>query len=121
MSYLTTLLRPACLQKFVLSSFFRIQQLDSCTPKLETTSILLSQNLISVRFHHRNERVFRKIRGGGRPLREGIVKPEGGKYGWRAVFPEDGQYTTNPLPIIKMGGRHPETGMCMLNLHYYSY
>lgn len=121
MSYLTTLLRPACLQKFVLSNFFRIQQLDLCTPKLETTSILLSQNLISVRFHHRNERVFRKIRGGGRPLREGIVKPEGGKYGWRAVFPEDGQYTTNPLPIIKMGGRHPETGMCMLNLHYYSY
>lgn len=109
MSYLTHFLRPANLQKFVFNSFFKVCNLDVCTPQLTPAN----QNLITIRFHHRNERVFRKIRGGGRPVREGVVIPEGSKYGWRAVFPEDGQYTTNPLPIIKMGGRHPETGMSL--------
>ncbi|GFS43239.1 39S ribosomal protein L2, mitochondrial [Trichonephila inaurata madagascariensis] len=71
---------------------------------------LVSQCVNNVRYAWRNERVFRKIRGGGRPVREGVVPPEPNKYRFSPVFPEDGQYTTRPLPIIKMGGRHPETG-----------
>lgn len=72
---------------------------------------MLYQSLIPVRFNWRNERVFRPIRGGGRPVREGVVIPEGKKYGFRPIYPADGKYTTDPLPILKMGGRHPDTGM----------
>ncbi|KFM83087.1 39S ribosomal protein L2, mitochondrial, partial [Stegodyphus mimosarum] len=79
-------------------------------PNIKATPQLFDPNITSVRFTRRNERVFRKIRGGGRPLREGIVPPEPRIYGWRPVYPADGKYTTKPLPIIKLGGRHPETG-----------
>lgn len=95
----------------IFTGFSRTLLPSSYNVKLEPLFPLLSPNLTPVRFpHHRNERIFRKIRGGGRPVREGVVIPVGRKYGWRPVYPEDGQYTTNPLPIIKMGGRHPETG-----------
>jgi len=78
--------------------------------KMQPESSLITYSIINVRCWHHNDRVFRKIRGGGRPLPEGVIKPEGRIYGWRPVYPEDGKYTTRPLPIIKLGGRDPETG-----------
>lgn len=36
--------------------------------------------------------------------------PEAHIYNWRPYLPADGQYTTVPLPIHKMGGRDLETG-----------
>lgn len=36
--------------------------------------------------------------------------PESHYYNWRPYLPEDGSYTTIPLPIFKMGGRDMETG-----------
>lgn len=36
--------------------------------------------------------------------------PEAHKYNWRPYLPDDGQYTTRPLPIFKMAGRDIETG-----------
>lgn len=105
---LLNVLRSTTLHNFTCNSFLRTLQ---CKINFEPPSDIMCQNLTQIRFHHRNERVFRKIRGGGRPVREGVVIPEPKKYGWRPVYPKDGQYTTNPLPIIKMGGRHPETGM----------
>lgn len=36
--------------------------------------------------------------------------PEPFIYNWRPYLPEDGSYTTRPLPIYKMGGRDMETG-----------
>lgn len=108
MSFLHVLHTSSNVQRTFINSLFKALQLDLSNTKSE--SFLIGQNLISVRFK-RNERVFRSIRGGGRPLPEGVVPPEPRKYGWRPVYPEDGKYTTNPLPIIKMGGRHPETGI----------
>lgn len=78
--------------------------------KLQSESSLIANVVINVRCWHHNDRVFRKIRGGGRPVPEGVTPPEPKKYGWRPVYPEDGKYTTRPLPIIKLGGRDPETG-----------
>ncbi|KAG8177878.1 hypothetical protein JTE90_004272 [Oedothorax gibbosus] len=104
----------------VLSTAINLQRLTlretvKTALRLDTASIkpaipLVNHCLVDVRYARRNERVFRKIRGGGRPVMEGVVKPEPKKYGWRPVLPEDGVYTTKPLPVIKMGGRHPETG-----------
>ncbi|UYV79581.1 MRPL2 [Cordylochernes scorpioides] len=33
---------------------------------------------------------------------------EPGKYAWKVVKPEDGKYTTEPLKVIKLGGRNEE-------------
>ncbi|XP_015910192.1 large ribosomal subunit protein uL2m [Parasteatoda tepidariorum] len=94
----------ACLSNSVKSTF------GLNLSKLSYESPLMSYAVINVRYKHHNDRVFRKIRGGGRPLPQGVIPPEPKKYGWRPVYPEDGEYTTRPLPIIKMGGRDPETG-----------
>lgn len=42
------------------------------------------------------------------PFKYKTVKAVG--YRERPVYPEDGQYTTRPLRVIKMGGRDPVTG-----------
>ncbi|GIY94924.1 39S ribosomal protein L2, mitochondrial [Caerostris extrusa] len=109
MSFLNMLSLTVNLQKRLLTDTLKlVARLDPVTVKPEIP--LVTQCLDIVRYSRRNERVFRKIRGGGRPVMEGVVPPEPQKYGWRPVLPEDGIYTTRPLPIIKMGGRHPETG-----------
>ncbi|KAF8769936.1 39S ribosomal protein L2, mitochondrial-like [Argiope bruennichi] len=107
MSVLNILSLTLNLQKRLLTD-----TLKSTMVRVDCASVdsLVNHCVTAVRYAWRNERVFRKIRGGGRPVREGVVPPEKSKYGWRPVLPEDGQYTTRPLPIIKMGGRHPETG-----------
>ncbi|XP_054721105.1 39S ribosomal protein L2, mitochondrial-like [Uloborus diversus] len=106
MSFLHVLQTSLNIQKSCLIN------LSKCLLNFNTNpeTSLFGQTLISVRFHRRNQRIFRKIRGGGRPVPPGVVPPEPSKYGWRPVYPEDGKYTIKPLPIIKMGGRHPETG-----------
>lgn len=71
-------------------------------PELYGTS--LNFQLTNVRYR------YNKIRGGGRPLPEGMIPPKQCTYGWRPVLPADGEYTTKPLPIVKLGGRDPETG-----------
>ncbi|GFT10192.1 39S ribosomal protein L2, mitochondrial [Nephila pilipes] len=109
MSVLNVLSMAVNMQKrFLTDTLKSVMRLDLMSVKPEVP--LVSQCVTSVRYARRNERVFRKIRGGGRPVPEGVVPPEPKKYGWRPVYPEDGQYTTRPLPIIKLGGRHPETG-----------
>lgn len=42
--------------------------------------------------------------------KKGKKYPEAYIYNWRPYLPEDGGYTTRPLPIHKMGGRDLETG-----------
>ncbi|PRD30731.1 UNVERIFIED_CONTAM: Mrpl2 [Trichonephila clavipes] len=95
-------------RRFLTDTLKSVMRLDLMSVKPDMP--LVSQCVNNVRYAWRNERVFRKIRGGGRPVREGVVPPEPNKYRFSPVYPEDGQYTTRPLPIIKMGGRHPETG-----------
>jgi len=56
----------------------------------------------------RSMRASRRIRGYPRPLCKGVVRPEPMKYGYRLPKPEE--YTTEPLRIKKLAGRHPETG-----------
>lgn len=57
-------------------------------------------------------RNVRPILGWPRPYNwnKGKKYPEPHKYNWLPYLPEDGSYTTKPLPIYKMGGRDLETG-----------
>lgn len=55
-------------------------------------------------------KVVRRIRGLPRPRPPGEIPPEPMKYKFKVHFPADGKYTTKPLKITKLGGRHPETG-----------
>jgi large subunit ribosomal protein L2 len=57
-------------------------------------------------------RNVRPITGWPRPhlWNKGKDYPEAHTYNWLPYLPEDGQYTTRPLPIFKMGGRDLETG-----------
>ena len=45
-----------------------------------------------------------------RPLPPFKIRPEANKYRFKPIYPEDGRYTTRPLPIQKLGGRDPVTG-----------
>lgn len=55
-------------------------------------------------------KMVRAIRGGGRPVPPGVIKPEPHKYKFKVDFPEDGKYTIKKLKVTKMGGRDPVTG-----------
>lgn len=61
---------------------------------------------------HRNWANVRPIMGWPRKhlYKKGKKYPEPHKYNWLPYLPEDGQYTTRPLPIHKMAGRDLQTG-----------
>lgn len=75
------------------------------------TSLLtlqLETQLQSVRC--KSMRASRRIRGYPRPLLESVQRPYPHKYGWLPTLPADHVYTTEKLPIRKLGGRDPVTG-----------
>lgn len=84
------------------------QQRQSPTTLLYDVLALAALDVQNVRT--RTMRASRRIRGYPRPLLKNIVRPEPSKYGFIPLLPEDGKYTTEKLPIRKLGGRHPETG-----------
>lgn len=74
---------------------------------------LITSSLINyIQVRNRVWTNVRPITGWPRPyLRQrGKKYPEPHKYNWLPYLPQDGQYTTQPLPIFKMGGRDLETG-----------
>ncbi|KAK8771939.1 hypothetical protein V5799_024819 [Amblyomma americanum] len=75
------------------------------------TSLLTAQletQLQSVRC--KSMRASRRIRGHPRPLLDNVQRPEPHKYAWLPILPADRVYTTEKLPIRKLGGRDPVTG-----------
>lgn len=78
------------------------------TKFLNCTSSLINYQPV----RHRNWANLRPIMGWPRKhlYNKGKKYPEPYIYNWRPYLPEDGLYTTQPLPIYKMGGRDLETG-----------
>lgn len=80
------------------------------------TAELLKSSLSSLINHqqvrHRIWTNVRPITGWPRPHLYNKHKkyPEAHKYNWLPYLPQDGEYTIQPLPIFKMGGRDIETG-----------
>ncbi|XP_076357380.1 mitochondrial ribosomal protein L2 [Tachypleus tridentatus] len=99
----TSLLNQAVRSLIHIKSFGNLQTIQCAQQLLSFEPNILSR-YISVRFR------YRKIRGGGRPLPWYVPKPTPRIYGWKSILPSDGKYTTKPLPVVKLGGRVPETG-----------
>ncbi|XP_064473347.1 large ribosomal subunit protein uL2m-like [Ornithodoros turicata] len=89
-----------------------IQQVKP-SPLLSTALAMASVDMQCGRT--RTMRASRRIRGYPRPLLKNIVRPEPCKYGFIPLLPKDGKYTTEKLPIRKLGGRHPETGRVVVS------
>lgn len=88
-------------------------QLGKALSQLQITSSPASRGLINhQQVRYRLWANKRPILGWPRPTLGKMLRPypEPNKYNWLPYLPEDGLYTTRPLPIHKMGGRSLEDG-----------
>lgn len=111
--FLASFARAAATSASLVCQRAGVLQGSTPLPLLSSVLAMAATELQPVRF--RTMRASRRIRGYPRPLLKNIVRPEPHKYAFIPILPKDGKYTTEKLPIRKLGGRHPETGRVVVS------